>query len=143
METVIPNARTVHVFSNPCSATELHSVATSRMKIRDFVQVSSPEGCYINWKRQGQWAIGKHFLGSARPPTPPVIVTPPIINLPPYRAFELTCISSDGSRVNAIFKGDRSPVDKDPRFRIIQYNSSTVTVIAPYGLRDTDDVQIE
>ncbi|KAM7543200.1 hypothetical protein Aperf_G00000009526 [Anoplocephala perfoliata] len=78
-----------------------------------------------------------------RPSTPPVIVTPPIIDIPPYSAFEFTCISSDGSNIDAIFKANRSQVDKDPRFQIIRYNSSALTVSAPYGLRDIDDAEIQ
>ncbi|VUZ54761.1 unnamed protein product, partial [Hymenolepis diminuta] len=55
------------------------------------------------------------------PPQPPVIVSPPTIDVPSYHPFEFTCISSDGSRIEAVFKVNRSPVDRDPRFRINRY----------------------
>ncbi|VDN96155.1 unnamed protein product [Rodentolepis nana] len=76
-------------------------------------------------------------------PPPPVIVSPSTIDVPPYRPFDFTCISTDGSRIEAVFKVDRSPVNRDSRFRINRYNSSTLIVSAIHGLRDIDDVKIE
>lgn len=76
-------------------------------------------------------------------PRPPVIVSPPSIDIPPFRPFEFTCISSNGSRIDAVFKRDQSPVDRDPRFSVTRVNSSAIVISAPYGLRDIDDVEIQ
>lgn len=77
------------------------------------------------------------------PPLPPVVISPPRIDIPPWRPFEFTCTSPDGSRVDSVFKDDRMPVDQDPRFQVNRYNNSALIVRAPNGLRDTDDLRIE
>ena len=82
-----------------------------------------------------------YCLVPARPPG--VVVTPPVVEVPAWRSFEFTCVSEDGSRVDAVFKADGSSVEADPRFRVIRYNVSGVRVSAPEGLRDIDDLQIE
>ncbi|KAM3183921.1 hypothetical protein ACTXT7_009402 [Hymenolepis weldensis] len=77
------------------------------------------------------------------PPRPIIIITPPIISIPAWRHFEFTCVSSDGSRVDAVFKKDGSPVDGDPRFRVNRFNESALYVSASEGLRDIGDLRIE
>ncbi|KAM3183920.1 hypothetical protein ACTXT7_009401 [Hymenolepis weldensis] len=82
-------------------------------------------------------------LEPERPPVGPVIVIPPIINVPAWERFEFTCYSSDGSRISAVFKNDGSPVDVDSRFQVMRYNTSTLQIRALGGLPDTADVEIE
>ncbi|VDL57403.1 unnamed protein product [Hymenolepis diminuta] len=82
-------------------------------------------------------------LEPERPPTGPLIVIPPIINVSAWERFEFICYSSDGSRISAIFKNDGSPVDADSRFQVTRYNTSTLQIGALGGLPDTTDVEIE
>lgn len=72
-----------------------------------------------------------------------MIVRPQRIDVSVWTSFNFTCISANGSRLNAVFKADGSPVDVDPRFRVIHYNASVLIISAPGGIRDIDDVQIE
>ncbi|KAH9281039.1 Low-density lipoprotein receptor [Echinococcus granulosus] len=74
---------------------------------------------------------------------PPVIVTPPVVEAPAWKPFQFTCVSTDGSQMNAVFKADGSSVYLDPRFRITRYNISALRITAPEGLRDKEDVEIE
>ncbi|VUZ54759.1 unnamed protein product, partial [Hymenolepis diminuta] len=68
------------------------------------------------------------------PSRPGIIITPPIISILAWRPFEFTCVNSDGSRVDAVFKKDGSPVDGDPRFRVNRFNGSALYVSASEGL---------
>lgn len=78
-----------------------------------------------------------------QPPTPPVVVSPPRINVPAWQSFDFICLSPDGRWLNAVFKTDGSAVEADSRFRVSQINDSYIRVVAPDGLPDTDDLQIE
>lgn len=80
------------------------------------------------------------FLVSMRPS---VIVTPSFVKVSAWRPFQFTCISIDGSQIDAIFKADGSSVYLDPRFQVTRYNESALHINAPEGLRDKEDVVIE
>lgn len=72
-----------------------------------------------------------------------MIITPGSISETAWRPFGFTCVSADGSRVDAVFKADSSQVDADPRFIVTRYNESTLYISAADGLRDVDDMLIE
>ncbi|KAL5960788.1 SCO-spondin [Taenia solium] len=77
------------------------------------------------------------------PMRPSVIVTPPFVEVPAWKPFQFTCVSTDGSQIDAIFKADGSSVYLDPRFQVTRYNNSALQITAPEGLRDKEDVEIE
>ncbi|KAL5960789.1 Very low-density lipoprotein receptor [Taenia solium] len=76
-------------------------------------------------------------------PKPPLIIDPPMVNIPAWQMFEFVCSSTDGSQVEAHFSPNDGRVDGDPRFRVSRHNTTAIIISAPEGLRDVDDMRIE
>ncbi|VDD74247.1 unnamed protein product, partial [Mesocestoides corti] len=72
-----------------------------------------------------------------------VTINPNLINVPEWTYFSFVCSGPPGEELMAVIKGRRSHVDTDPRFRVTAHNATAIEVVAPMGLRSSDDLEIE
>lgn len=69
-----------------------------------------------------------------------VRVTPEKINTLPWREFTFKCTDITGRGLpTAIISDSRKFVTSDPRFRIVEINSSSIEITATHGLRGSED----
>ncbi|VUZ54755.1 unnamed protein product, partial [Hymenolepis diminuta] len=67
-------------------------------------------------------------------------VTPNYLRNPPWISFSFVCIAPPGQIPNVVFAVNRKSVEQDPRFTINRFNSTTIEITAPQGLRGDEEV---